>query len=136
MIDLAEIEIPSIACDGSISADWLAMTLADDARIENGRLANPEYLAVKIASVSDFILARAVKAEAELARLRAIPGLADVLDGKAVIVPAEPMAEMIKAVRDCNLLRGYESVGQMVLMWPLLLAASPYRKEPDHDRMA
>jgi hypothetical protein len=92
-----EIEIPSIAHDGSISADWLAMTLAEDARIENGRLANAEYLAVKIASASDFILARAVKAEAEVERLRAVPGLSDVIAGKAVIVPVEPTAEMVSA---------------------------------------
>lgn len=94
---LDEIEIPSIAHDGSISADWLAMTLAEDARIEGGRLANAGYLAVKIASASDFILARAVKAEAEIERLQSIPGLSDVLDGKAVIVPVEATPEMVSA---------------------------------------
>lgn len=67
-----EIEIASIAHDGSISADWLAMTLAEDARIEGGRLANAEYLAVRIAAVSDEILARAVKAEARVAELEGV----------------------------------------------------------------
>ncbi|MBN9453297.1 MAG: hypothetical protein J0I42_15215 [Bosea sp.] len=48
--------------DGGLNADWVAMVLSDDARIEDGKLANPSYLAVKIADAADM--------PAEVARLR------------------------------------------------------------------
>lgn len=38
---------------GGLNADWVAMVLSEDARIEGGKLANPSYLAVKIADAAD-----------------------------------------------------------------------------------
>ena len=52
-------EARAIAQDGSISVDWLAEILADDARVEDGRLVNAEYLAARIAEFSDKTIATA-----------------------------------------------------------------------------
>ena len=41
--------------DGRLNADWVAMVLSEDARIEDGKLANAPYLAVKIATAADQI---------------------------------------------------------------------------------
>lgn len=38
-----------------LSADWIAMIITENARVENGSLANGPYLAVKIAEASDNI---------------------------------------------------------------------------------
>lgn len=59
-----------VADDGSLSADWVAMTLTEEGRVEDGRLANSSYLAVKIADAVDRIMAAtaaplAVKGEQE-----------------------------------------------------------------------
>lgn len=67
----AQPPVSPIARDGSLSADWIAMVLAEDATIEDGRLTNGSYLAVKFASASDAIVARAVSAETALAEMTA-----------------------------------------------------------------
>lgn len=109
MTSIEDFEISPIALDGSISADWLAMTLAEDARIEGGRLANAEYLAVKIATVSDEILARAVRAERERdnARDDGIKAAAEVARDYwlAVVsghghVPTDPFDAMTQAAQE------------------------------------
>jgi hypothetical protein len=61
--------------------------------------------------------------------LDAIPGLADVLDGKAVIVPVDATGTMLKAVRDSDMLNGLESASVAIIAWSLMLAASPYRRQ-------
>jgi hypothetical protein len=58
-----------------------------------------------------------------------IPGLSDLLEGKAVLVPVELTGAMKVAVRDCDMLNHHESVGQVVVAWPLLVAASPYARK-------
>ena len=49
-------EVSPIAADGSLSADWLHMILNEQARFEDGRLANGAYLAVKIAEAADALV--------------------------------------------------------------------------------
>lgn len=46
-----------VAKDGSLSADWVAMILAEYGRVEDGQIANGPYLAVMIAEAVDRILA-------------------------------------------------------------------------------
>lgn len=55
--------------EGGLNADWVAMVLSEDARIEEGKLANPSYLAVKIADAAD-MPAEVVRLRKALAHIR------------------------------------------------------------------
>lgn len=68
----------------------------------------------------------AIAPEVAYVSLTTIPGLADVLDGKAVIVPVTATQEMADAAFRHMILRNSmrESLTKAI-------AASPYRKEPE-----
>lgn len=75
------------------------------------------------------------KAAEEIERLRAIPGLSDVIDGKAVIVPRDPSAEQVDGL--ASRIRGAGFSGDSYMLarvcFDFACRASPYRKERAHD---
>ena len=66
--------------------------------------------------------------------IAAIPGLADVLDGKAVIVPAEPTSAMIRdgvSHRMSTCISGENPWAEDTRsLYAALIAARPHRKDP------
>ena len=75
----------------------------------------------------------AIAPEVAYVSLAAIPGLADVLDGKAVILPRDPSAEQVDGL--ASRIRGAGFSGDSYLLarvcFDFACRASPYWKEPE-----
>ena len=135
--------IASIPARPDVDADLVLMggLMKAAAEIERLRDVGAAYM-----RAADRVTARAEKAEAEIARLTAIPGLADVLDGKAVIVPVPVDDAMVSAGTytladhlcaseyvngpDASVVLALAHKG-FVSALDAAIAASPYWKEPE-----